>query len=107
MDKEKLVEQANIYKAGDSDVEHNEADFWLWRNENRSNNIEFVLKLSDDQLTCMDSEELWSMSPALAESCKVIGISEGYCPECPFLDKCSKHSEVGEINSSVEGNKKD
>jgi len=105
MDMDKLIEQANIYKAGDSVIKHDEVDFWIWRNKNRKNNVEFILEISNKMLTCMDSEELWSMSPALAEECKVIGITRGYCPECPFLDKCSKHSDVEEINSSVDKEK--
>lgn len=102
MDKEKLIEQANTYKAGDSCVEHDEADFWLWRNKIRKEGFDFVLKLSEGELTCMDSEELWHMAPAYAKECTVIDITEGYCPECPFSDKCVKTSDAEEIIAKAE-----
>lgn len=96
-DREKLIEQANIYKAGDSGVDHDEASFWLWRGQNRE--IDFILELSDKKLTCVDTDEIWYMSPTLAKECRVIDITEGYCPECKFSDRCTKRDEVDEINS--------
>jgi len=105
MDKEKLIEQANIYKAGDSGVDHDEADFWLWCNYNRREGIEFILKLSEDKLTCMSPEDLWHMTPAYAKECTVVDITEGYCPECPFSDRCVKTHVVEEVNSAIDEEK--
>lgn len=103
LDKDKLVEQANIYIAGDSGVEHDEVDFWLWRNENRRNGVDFVLELIGGTFTCADSEDLWHMNPARAKECKVIDITLGYCPDCPFVGKCEKTMDVEKINSSADG----
>lgn len=101
MDKDKLILQANEYMAGDSDVKHDGADFWLWRNANRKECIDFIVELSSEEVTCMDSEELWHMAPSSAETSKVIDTTEGYCPECPYTSRCSKVMDATEIQTEA------
>lgn len=90
------IKLANLYKAGNSGTDIDESDFWLWKHKMDSSSTEFILE-SQNKLTCSDAGELWNMDPAIAKDCRVIDITEGYCPECAFLNKCSKKAEIDRL----------
>ena len=95
--KDKLIEQANVYKAGDSGVDHDEASFWVWEFENRD--LGFILEQADKKITCIEPRDIWHMDTATAKTCRIIDITEDYCPECKFRDKCSKTDIIEEIKA--------
>jgi len=102
-DKNINIELANLYKAGNSGVDIDEADFWIWKRKMEVSNIEFILE-SGDKLICSNAGDLWNMDPTMANDCKVIDTTEGYCPECKFLNKCSKKAEIDQLRKDISDN---
>jgi len=97
MDKEKLIKQANIYKAGNSGISHDEANFWLWEQNNR--HVDFILELADKKIICISPKDIWCMDMSTAKESNVIDITDDYCTECKFRSKCTKIAVVEGVNS--------
>lgn len=96
----KDVELANLYKAGNSGIDIDESDFWIWKHRMDMTSTEFVLE-SKDKIVCADAADLWNMDPVTARDCRVIDTTGGYCPECAFLNKCSKKAEIDRLTRDM------
>ena len=95
LNKEELLEKANFYKGGNSGIEHDEVDFWLWEQKHRG--LDFIVELPDKKVSCMEPNELWCMDVAVAKESKFIDVADEHCNKCPYADRCSKVDMVKQV----------
>ena len=86
--KSELVEKANFFKSGDLNLDIDNSAFWLW--EHKSRDFFFVAK-DGENISCLDSCDLWKMDKMTAENVTFIDVLTGAsCVECKYSDNCSR-----------------